>query len=316
MKHAYMILAHKNWNQLATLLSLLDDAGNDIFLHVDRRVADVPWGQLRNSVKKARIVFVKRHVCAWGDYSLVKAELQLLKEAVKTPHAYYHLVSGQDLPLRTQDEIHEFFGSNPELEYVHILKLPLVGPHTIDKRLRYYLFFRRWNASLDKSGVAYLYLRRFQKLSVLIQKWLGVNRIKGKEEQLLYYGSQWFSITDGFARYLLTQRTYIKKQFRWTFNPDEHFVQTVLMQSPFRDRISDTPTRAINWKKGTLSLKNGHPSDLTVADYDLLRSSDCLFARKFDETTDPEIISMIVRDIRGDSCGESNAAGAQEEKQL
>ena len=279
-----------------TLLTLLDDSRNDIYIHIDRRVADVPWEQLRNTVQKAQIFFVKRLTSAWGDYSLVKAELQLLEEATRSPHAYYHLLSGQDLPLKSQDAIHEFFGSNPEAEYVDVRKAPPGDTHSPDRRQRYYSFLVRWNALLDRSGIAYLYLRRFQKLSIYVQKWLRVNRIKGIEDQI-YYGSQWISITDAFARYLLTQRAYIKKHFRWTSIPDEHFVQTVLMRSPFRDRVSQIPTRVINWHTGSSASKNGHPSDFTAADYERLRSSDCLFARKFDETTDPEIISMIVRDI-------------------
>ena len=36
-KHAYLILAHKNWGQLKVLLSLLDNRRNDIFLHVDKK---------------------------------------------------------------------------------------------------------------------------------------------------------------------------------------------------------------------------------------------------------------------------------------
>lgn len=290
MKHAYLILAHKNWNQLMTLLSLLDDSHNDIFLHIDRYAADAPIEQLRASVKKTQLVFVKRIGCTWGDYSLVRAELELLKEATKTPHAYYHLLSGQDLPLKSQDEIHFFFGSKPEAEYVVTKKSPLDGTHSPDRRQRYYFFFLRRNAFLDKTGIAYLYLRRFQKLSIRVQKWLRVNRVKGMKEQL-FYGSQWFSITDAFARYLLSHREYIKRHFRWTFIPDEHFVQTVLMQSPFKDRVAQVTTRYIDWKRGK-------PYVFTAADYELLRSSDCLFARKFDETTDPDIIRMIVNDLQ------------------
>ena len=306
MKHAYLIIAHKNWNQLMTLLTLLDDSRNDIYLHVDRRVADVPWEQLQNAVQKARIVFVKRLVSAWGDYSLVEAELLLLEEATRSYHSYYHLLSGQDLPLKTQKEIHDFFRSEPEAEYVVIKKASLEDAHSPDKRQRYYYFFLRWNTFLDKSGIAYLYLRRFQKLSLLFQKWLGVNRIKGIEDQL-YYGSQWFSITDAFARYLLTQKAYINKHFRWTVIPDEHFVQTVLMRSPFKDRAAQVKTRCIDWRWDK-------PYVFTAADYELLRSSDCLFARKFDETTDPEIISMIVRDIRNCSHEEHITAETQKDR--
>lgn len=37
MKHAYLIIAHKNQNQLRTLIKLLDDPRNDIFLFVNEK---------------------------------------------------------------------------------------------------------------------------------------------------------------------------------------------------------------------------------------------------------------------------------------
>ena len=33
-KHAYLILAHSQFNQLAFLVSLLDHQDNDIFIHI------------------------------------------------------------------------------------------------------------------------------------------------------------------------------------------------------------------------------------------------------------------------------------------
>ncbi len=311
MKHAYLILAHKNWNQLMTLLSLLDDCRNDIFLHIDRYASDVPFDRLRAAVNQSQLVFVKRIRCSWGDYSLVEAELLLLKEATKTPHVYYHLLSGQDLPLASQGEIHEFFEKNTGLEYVNYRSMGSDPELLLDKRFRYYSIFRRPVPHLKKDGITYFWMRRLQKYAPLVQKKLGVNRLKGMEG-MIYYGSQWFSITDDFARYLLTQEDYIKKHFRLTTIPDEHFVQTVLMQSPFRERIASKDIRFVRWIPGTIAHKHGHPYVFTANDYDMLMSSGFLFARKFDETTDPEIISMIVRDINHCCCEELNAAGTQE----
>ena len=37
MKHAYLIIAHNEWEILHTLLTMLDDERNDIYLHIDRR---------------------------------------------------------------------------------------------------------------------------------------------------------------------------------------------------------------------------------------------------------------------------------------
>lgn len=36
-RHAYCIMAHKNWTQLQMLVSILDDPRNDIFLHIDKK---------------------------------------------------------------------------------------------------------------------------------------------------------------------------------------------------------------------------------------------------------------------------------------
>ena len=43
-RHAYLILAHKNFGQLRKLVELLDDPRNDIFIHVDGRADFDPAG--------------------------------------------------------------------------------------------------------------------------------------------------------------------------------------------------------------------------------------------------------------------------------
>ena len=37
MKHAYLIIAHKNLCQLKVLINLLDDPRNDIFVFIDKK---------------------------------------------------------------------------------------------------------------------------------------------------------------------------------------------------------------------------------------------------------------------------------------
>ena len=41
-RHAYLIMAHNEWELLNTLLSLIDDTRNDIFLHIDKKVKKMP----------------------------------------------------------------------------------------------------------------------------------------------------------------------------------------------------------------------------------------------------------------------------------
>lgn len=42
MRHGFLIMAHNNWRQLRTLLMLLDDSRNDIFLHIDKKAVAPP----------------------------------------------------------------------------------------------------------------------------------------------------------------------------------------------------------------------------------------------------------------------------------
>ena len=36
-KHAYLIIAHTNWNQLNKLVRVLDDLRNDLYIHIDQK---------------------------------------------------------------------------------------------------------------------------------------------------------------------------------------------------------------------------------------------------------------------------------------
>lgn len=39
-KHAYMIIAHNDFDLLETLVRLLDDPRNDLYIHIDAKVQD------------------------------------------------------------------------------------------------------------------------------------------------------------------------------------------------------------------------------------------------------------------------------------
>ena len=108
-KHAYLIMAHTQPELLKKLVELLDDERNDIYIHIDAKAVDFPMKEIADAVKKANCIFAERTDVKWGSYSQIHCEMVLLKEAVKQEHAYYHLLSGMDLPIKSQNEIHAFF---------------------------------------------------------------------------------------------------------------------------------------------------------------------------------------------------------------
>ena len=115
-KHAYLIMAHNNWKILEKLLILLDDKRNDIYLHIDLKSDFIDFS---SKVHNANLFIFHEIDVRWGDISLIQVEFFLFKTAYcKGNYSYYHLISGSDLPLKTQDEIHAFFDAHYPTEFI------------------------------------------------------------------------------------------------------------------------------------------------------------------------------------------------------
>lgn len=284
--HAYLIQAHGNFHQLAILLEALDDERNDIFVHVDAKCGDFPRRELEAACKKARLSFTERIRVGWGGPSQIWSELILLKAATQAgPHEYYHLLSGADLPIKSQDEIHEFFRENAGREFVAFWKLK----KTTNSRFLY--------SPLCEYGKNFLG-NTVNSIFKGVQLALKVKRFPDVDYR---YGPNWFSITDDLARYVISQEAWIRKVFSHTCNCDEIFLQTLIWTSPFKESlflgeeflhsdINMANARFVDWTRGP-SVR--HPWVFTKDDFELLRKQPHMFARKFDEKIDPEIIGMI-----------------------
>ena len=286
MRHAYLIMAHKNWNQLKKLIALLDDRRNDIFLHIDlKHKPPVPIIKDIISVpQKSKIKMVRSITVNWGGYTVIEAELILLEAAMESGcYDYYHLISGQDLPIKTQDDVHEFFSRHTGSEFVGFGQKEWI--ENVRFRCDYYWFFQEY------SGRDNRIMQKLDSLSISLQKRIRVNRLN---KRIFSAGPNWFSITNGFARYIVSQHARIREQFSYTKCADECFLQILAMESGFKsncfwpaDRKDiNAIMRAIDWDRGS-------PYTYRAEDYNELINSKYLFARKFDEDTDNEIIDNI-----------------------
>ena len=116
MKHAYLILAHNEFEVLRRLVSCVDDSRNDIYIHFDKKVTALPDIRTRNA---GLTVLDRRIDVRWGAPSMIEAEYALFSAAAsRGPYQYYHLLSGVDLPLKSQDEIHAFFDAHNGEEFI------------------------------------------------------------------------------------------------------------------------------------------------------------------------------------------------------
>lgn len=289
MKHAYLIMAHNNPKVLNVLLSMLDDARNDIYLHIDKKSTILDPLLIKDSVRAARLFFVKQMDNLWGEYSLVDCELRLIKAALKskTEYSRIHLLSGVDLPIKTQDEIHDFFDKHKTEEFINIEDI-----ETKEARERISWYLNETRASS--------FSKYYCKINnILIDRFKRFRNRKLKAVKT----AQWFSVTPDLANYLWKKRGFIKRHFRYTDCPDENFLGTTLYGTKYWNNFSKlygyengnmSNMRLIDWKRGTGNSPYTFKSD----DIGVILNSPMLFARKFsDENFD--IVEAIGENIGG-----------------
>lgn len=279
-RHAYLIMAHNNWGQLQTLLSLLDDARNDIYLHIDKKTEDFSPDLV--STKYSRLILTDRISVFWGGHSQIQCELLLLKAALPGKYQYYHLISGVDLPLKSQDEIHAFFRENDGKEFLEFDKEALEDKGLFDYRCCYYHWLQNYAGS--SRTLFHKILRRADWGLVHLQKWL---HLKRPEIIPMYKGANWFSITHGLAAYVVGREKLIRKQFFHSWCTDEIFLQSIAMASPYRGHIVNDYRRAIQWENGDLITYRAEHVPALLA-------SDAFWGRKFNEKVDQEAIDLVV----------------------
>lgn len=285
-KHAYLLIVHEYTFVLETLLKCIDAENNDIFIHIDRKAKYFPIELCKENIKKSKFIIVPGIEVHWGGYSQIQSELILLKNALKQgKYQYYHLLSGSDLPLRPQVEIHRFFDDNNGKEFVRF-ESDHFG-HA--DRVKYYFLSEKFNEKRKNNphGMEEMIV----KASIRAQHLLGVSRNHSVKFQK---GTNWFSITDEFAHYVVSKEEWIRSVFHHTFCADEIFLQTLLLNSDFKDNLyypvfDNNPQaimRYIDWERG-------NPYTFRKDDFDDLIQSGMMFARKFSEKTDRDIIQMI-----------------------
>ena len=277
-KHAYLIMAHTNFPQLQILINLLDHPSNDIYLHVDKRSVDFRPEMIQVSASTLTIIDPIR--ITWGGHSQIRCELNLLKASAPNHYRYYHLISGIDLPLKSQDEIHEFFEAHYPENFINFHAPSNESKSFLYRIEQYHIFQDLMGRS---KGLVPGLLRRANNGFIALQKLVGFRR---KQYIPPYKGTNWFSITDELAQYVLSQEALIKKQFYYSSCADEVFLHSVAMASPCRDTIVDDCLRAIDWDRGD-------PYIFRQEDVDNLLVSPNLFGRKFDTQVDAQAIDKI-----------------------
>lgn len=278
MKIAYLILAHGHYEQLRRLICALDDDDASFFIHIDAKSPApgfVPCPE--------KTVILSKEKVWWGGFGMVSATLQLINTAFSGGFDYYILLSGQDYPIRPNRFLKDILSRGKE----HIEVLTSVSRSRARKVSAYY--FTRCNRKNKKSP--------FTLAVLTVEKLL---RLAGLRKDLsalppIHHGSSWWALSHDCISYMLDylrDNPHYFSVFRNALCPDESFFQTMVVDSPFRNRIAPSITFA-DWEGQCTS-----PALITASHLPALRSErNSFFARKFDDNSS-DVIDLIERELR------------------
>ena len=314
MRHAVLIMAHKNKEQLIRLIRSLACKDFDFFVH-----PDVSWDLSEQDLRDIETcagnvrLASKRSHGELDQWSLPQITLDLIDDVIgyeKTSgisYSYFILLSGQDYPIKSKEYILDF------LQKQYPRPLIDVDPYRKDNWVATKFMLVRWSHKIEevhekmKPGLLrklrvapYVIAEKLEKLFCGIP----YQRIV-RHGFTLWGGSQWWILPHGVIDYIVNLRKTdpkLFKEYSGTWTPEETFFQTMTMNSPMAQLVlSDTDIfeaggqRCMTYANFITPKKSfrGHPHIITREDFERIMTKKQLFARKFDIEQDKEIFDMI-----------------------
>jgi hypothetical protein len=295
MKIAFLITAYHHPEHLVRTIRKLISKDSAFFIHIDKKSNLSGFVTELSKLKNlADITLLPRFNCFWGGAGLTNAILSGLNEILKAnKFNRIVLISGQDYPIKSLDSIFEFFNRHDKNNYIQYFKLPydewdLGGMNRIN-RYHFRLLGKNFiSPPVHEPGDAFAKL--FYKMVSL--RFGGLREFP--EGLQPFGGYTWWKITADAAQEILNfihKRPDYLKFHQYTLIPDEMFFQTILLNSKndlLLNSIVNDDLEYIKWIP-----YSSHPEILTSSDFDAIKNSDALFARKFDPRTSSDVLDMI-----------------------
>ena len=295
MRIAYIILAHNSPEQLVRLIFKLNTDDVSFFIHIDKKTDKTIYSQIFNQLNKLpNVFFVKRYNSYWGSFNLVKATLEAINLIGKTGLEFDYVIflSGQDYLIKTNAYIKRFLQENQGKEFIEYFPLP-------DSQWKEGGLIRieYWHIYWNEQYFCIPAFREFKSPIVsLLYSFLILPLVKKRklpEGFAIYGGSQFWCLTGECIKWInifVKQNPKFVKRFNYTYCTDEIFFQTLILNSPFKDKVVNDNLKYIDWGG---DINAYHPIILEKKDFEKIRESEKLFARKFDQSKDSDILDMI-----------------------
>ncbi|WP_306717992.1 beta-1,6-N-acetylglucosaminyltransferase [Klebsiella pneumoniae] len=290
MNKTFAILTHRLSLSLEFTVQYLSSFhNNEVIIHVDKKSNMKDFEHLESD----RVTFIKeRENVKWGHISVVHATIKMLRQS--NANNFFFLISGDDFPLMTNDEIDQTLAYNKNKSFIHFQdgRNNFVDPILRVKYIYPSIYFKKNKKNHEKMlcKLSNVFLKRKNTVAI---NYLSHNSIT------LYKGTQWFTFEpDAKAKIInfLNLNPCFIKVFEHSFCPDEIFFHTIVKHLKcqiYHDeyKINDC-LRFIDWKSGP-----DFPKNLTIDDFPRLTKSGCFFARKAsDSISTTDFLLLLDRD--------------------
>ncbi len=281
-----MILAHKDLEQVVKLCEKISPYF-EIYIHIDK--STFINNEIKTELTNMNVHWWSVYNVKWGSYNIVLATVMLMKEALKDDqNSYFHLISGQDWPLQDPLTIFNNFvnDQNIYMDYFKAKNTFKAGENLI-WWVKYYFNYNQINRRS-------LFGKIYHRLILLIQRMIRIDKLKKNhlDSDAIYAGQEWVDIPRDALSYAIKEfdsNKAIQRVFETSFCSDEMWLQTILCNSNFKDRINKDIHRYINWTE-----KNGsYPAILDEEDFDKIKNGDYWWGRKISMPISNELIKRL-----------------------
>lgn len=245
MSIAYLVLAYNSPRTLSASVQSYKLSGGEIFVHVDSKISLSNFISDMGDAASLCIFIEERHSIFWAGYTMIEATLSLIDSAQK--YSAFHrfvLVSDDTIPIRSPKVLKEAFCSSNE--YISVRLIQPSDPFM--KRYERFYFFDHPATSLRGRPIENSYIDE-HLLSILDE--INSLRILGKEPIDLYYGSQWWALTNSAINFIqdsISNNRTLRDSFRFTAVPDEMYFQSIIMNSILKESVRSSVVH-VDWTK-------------------------------------------------------------------
>jgi len=287
---AFIISAYKDFPRVRTIVSSLAGVF-PCYVHVDAS-GEITEAETRQLDAIPNVHAYRKYRINWGSFNLLRAHLFLCREALKDPDiTYFHLMSAQDYPILSQQEMHERFDKSDRIycQMIRVADYPELRTWHEHYHFQWLINYR------DPS-------EKTQNLVGRIDRFQDALHIRRKLNPT-WKGLGWVSFPRDACEYLVADRRSLAwlKKMRFTYT-EEFFFQNVFTGTAFEARIEPFCQHFDIWDKPERGLP---PCVLQMEDLPRIEASGCAFARKVE--ADSELYKVLEARWNGQPAEQADA---------